>query len=85
MRACSVLVAHCDDKAGQFEQSESADIRTGNSHGQVIAVRHGLRPLLRGALVLVATGHSGGDDDGDGDNGGGGSSSDARICIAEAG
>jgi len=51
VRACGVLLARRDDEAGRFEQER----KRGHSHGQVVAVRRGLRPSLRGALVLVAT------------------------------
>jgi len=42
-------------RLGGSSKSESVGIRTGNSRRQVVAVRHVLRLLLRGALVLVAT------------------------------
>lgn len=51
VRACGVLLVHRDDEAAQFKQERER----GNSRRQVVVVYCGLRPLLRGALVLVAT------------------------------
>jgi len=51
VHVCGVLLACRDDEAGQFEQER----KRRHSRGQVVVVRRGLRPSLRGALVLVAT------------------------------
>jgi len=51
VRACGVLPARQDHKAARFEQKQEHR----HSRGQVVVVHRGLRPSLRGALVLVAT------------------------------
>ena len=80
-RACGVLLARRDDEAAPFEREQER----GHSCGQVIVAHCGLRPLLRGALVSVATVGDGDDgDDSEGDNGSSGGS-DARGRITEAG
>jgi len=67
---CRELLASCDGKSVRFEQEQErrragirmgicmgirVDIRADRSRQQIAVVRPGLCPLLRGALVLVAT------------------------------
>ena len=49
--ACGVLLARRDEEAARVEQVRER----GYSRNQDVAVRHGLHPSLRGALMLVAT------------------------------
>ena len=51
VRACGVLLARQDDEAARFEQMR--ELR--HPRGQDVGVRRGMRPSLRGALVLAAT------------------------------
>jgi len=49
--ACGVLLACRDDEAARFEQVRERR----HSREQIVVVHRGLRPSLRGALVLLAT------------------------------
>jgi len=79
---CGVLLAHRDDKAGQFEQEG----KRGHSRGQFTRAGHSGASCAASvaAWCLGVGGHSGDDGDGNGDNGGS-SGSDARGRIAKVG